>query len=164
MLDLFVFFLSFYFSPLFCLSLFDLRILITPLVSPISSSTCETVFTSGTRRITTSFHWLEVWANKTILTPRWEGMLHFVASGLYIVFCLFTFPIVLSVLVRFTDSDYPFGIVNIFFHMWDYFQQLTLWHHEREWIHVFWKSKNIVLHWWHPSYYHIFSLTGGLGQ
>ena len=36
--------------------------------------------TSGTRRITTSFPWLEVWANKTILTPRWEGMLHFVAK------------------------------------------------------------------------------------
>jgi Sec-independent protein secretion pathway component TatC len=36
--------------------------------------------TGGTRRITTYFHWLEVWANKTILTPRWEGMLHFVAK------------------------------------------------------------------------------------
>jgi hypothetical protein len=43
--------------------------------------------TSGTRRITTSFHWLEVWANKTILTPRWDGMLHFVAYCTFKDFC-----------------------------------------------------------------------------
>ena len=39
---------------------------------------------------------------------------------LYVVFCrslfvLFLLAIVLSVLIRFRDSDYPFGICNLFF-------------------------------------------------
>ena len=54
----------------------------------------------------------------------------FCAVVCILFFVLLLFAIVLSVLVRFTDSDYPFGIVNIFSHMWDYFQQLTLWPHE----------------------------------
>ena len=54
----------------------------------------------------------------------------FCAVVCILFFVLLHFAIGLSVLVRFTDSDYPFGIANIFFHMWDYFQQLTLWRHE----------------------------------
>jgi len=41
---------------------------------------------------------------------------------LYVVFCrslfvLFLFAIVLSVLLRFMDSDYPFGIFKLFLHL-----------------------------------------------
>ena len=60
--------LSFLFWPLCCLFFFDIRILITPLVS--SNSSCP--------------------------------------------FVLFLLAIVLSVLLRYTDSDYPFGIIKLF--------------------------------------------------
>ena len=54
----------------------------------------------------------------------------FCAVVCILFFVLLHFAIVFSVLVRFTDSDYPFGIANLYFHMWKYFQQLTLWRHE----------------------------------
>jgi hypothetical protein len=60
--------LSFFFRPLCCLFFFDIRILITPLVS--SNSSCP--------------------------------------------FVLFLSGIKLSVLLRYTDSDYPFGIFKLF--------------------------------------------------
>ena len=47
---------------------------------------------------------------------------HIVGTNvLYIVVCLFVrflLAIVLSVLLRFTDSDYPFGIFELFFYIY----------------------------------------------
>jgi hypothetical protein len=72
-LDRCLFFCTFSFWPLCCLFFFDLRILITPLISFGHCVVCSSIYV----------FWLPLW---------------------YIV------AIVLSVLLRFTDSDYPFGI------------------------------------------------------
>jgi hypothetical protein len=64
---------TFSFWPLCCLFFFDLRFLITPLISFGHCVVCSSIYV----------FWLPLW---------------------YIV------AIVLSVLLRFTDSDYPFGI------------------------------------------------------
>jgi hypothetical protein len=78
--------LYFFFWPLCCLSFFDLRLLITPLVS--------TNFSFGHCVVCpSSIHgfWLPLWYLQT-----------------------FILAIVLSVLLRFTASDYPSGIYNLF--------------------------------------------------
>jgi hypothetical protein len=83
--DLFFFYRSlffpfsfFFFLPLYCLFFFDLRLLMTPLISFCHCIVCSSLIYG--------FWW-----------PLW-----------------YLFAIVLSVLFRFTASDYPFGIFKLF--------------------------------------------------
>jgi hypothetical protein len=64
--------------------------------------------------------------NKTLIMY----MVYFVDRCLsFLAFVLFLMAIVLSVL-RYTDSDYPFGIFKLFFHM-DYYPQIfVVWKQE----------------------------------
>ena len=78
--------LSFFFWPLCCLSFLELHHLITPLVSS-NSSFGHCVSCPSIYRF-----WLPLWYLQTLLLA-----------------------IVLSVLLWFTDSDYPFGIFKFFF-------------------------------------------------
>ena len=75
-----------FFWPLCCLFFLDLRILITPLISSNSSNDHCVVCSSFIYGF-----WLPLWCLQALLLA-----------------------IVLSVLLRFTDSDYPFGIFKLF--------------------------------------------------
>jgi uncharacterized membrane protein (DUF485 family) len=102
--------LYFFFWPLCCLSFFDLRLLITPLVS--------TNFSFGHCVVCpSSIHgfWLPLWYLQTfILAIVLSVRLRFTASDYPFGIYKLLLAIVLSVLLRFTASDYPSGIYNLF--------------------------------------------------
>ena len=83
----FVVLLYLFFWPLCCLFFSDIRVLITPLVSSNSSFGHCVVCSSPIYGF-----WLPLWYLQTLLLA-----------------------IVLSVLLRYTGSDYPFGIFKLFF-------------------------------------------------
>ena len=154
--------LYFFCWPLCCLFFFDIRILITPLVS--SNSSCPFVlfllaivlsvllrytdsdYPFGIFKLFLSFctfsfghcvvcsssiygFWLPLWYLQTLLVILyfffWPLCFLFffdirilitplVSSNSSCPFVLFLLAIVLSVLLRYTDSDYPFGIFKLF--------------------------------------------------
>ena len=99
--------LSFFFLSLCCRSFFDLRILITPLISSNTYlSFCPFSFCHCVVGPSSIYgFWLPLWYLQTHICP----------------FVLFLFVIVLSVLLRFTDSDYPFDIFKHIFVLLSFF-------------------------------------------
>ena len=86
--------LYFFFCPLCCLFFFDIQILITPLVS--SDLFCTFSFVHCVVCSSSIYRfWLPLWYLQTY-------------------FVLFLLSIVLSFLLRYTDSDYPFGVFKLF--------------------------------------------------
>ena len=107
--------------PLCCLFLFDLRLLITPLVScahcvVCSYSICASYYPIG---ILWPLCCLFLFDLRLLITPLVSCGHCVVCSYLIYGFSLphwYLVPIVLSVLIRFTDYKYLFGIFKLFFH------------------------------------------------
>ena len=73
------------------------------------------------------------------------------------LFVLFSFSIVLSVLPRFTNSDYPLSIFKLFFHLEDLNNS-----HNHSWIKHKYKSNNIwTKNFKHDIYGTILQITAG---
>jgi hypothetical protein len=89
--------------PLYCLSLLDLRLLITPLVSCGRCIVCPSSINE---------FWLPLWYLVAIVfsvLPRFTTS-DYPFGILWPLYCLSFLDFVLSVIPRFTTSDYPFGI------------------------------------------------------
>ena len=116
---------------LYCLSFFYLRLLITPLVSSrLSLSYCPFSFCHCIVCPSSIYgFWLPHWYLQASVCPFVLFLLSLyclsfylrllitslVSTSLSLSFCPFHFVIVLSVLLLFTASDYPFGIFKIIF-------------------------------------------------
>ena len=82
-----------------------------------ATSGAGTAYPSGVPEFTPRFQWVSCYS-----------IFSFMCNVLQIVVCpvvLFLLTIVLSVLLRFTDSDYPFGIFKLFLSFQSFF---TLWY------------------------------------
>ena len=111
--------LSFFFCPLRCLSFFDLRILITPLISSNSSDKRWYIWL---RMLSLEGRAAAIYKNTVTNNVAWSLVLCliFYWSLLQLLLLLFFFfiisvIIVLSILLRFIASDYSFGIFKFVF-------------------------------------------------